>query len=130
MPPPRQRERIHHPVPAQRRYRQPVELGIEEAEIEIGVVHHQHRVFEESEKLVGPLGETRLVAQEVQRQAVHLIGLIGHIALRVQMAVPASSCRDAVDQLDAADLDNSMPVERIEPGGLGVENDLAQSFPR
>ena len=45
---PRQRQRVHHPVPAKQRPRQPLELGIEEGEIESGVVHHQHRAFDES----------------------------------------------------------------------------------
>jgi hypothetical protein len=33
--------------------------------------------------------------------------------------------RNAVEQLDAADLDHPMTLERIEAGGLGVEDDFA-----
>ena len=126
MPPPRQRQRVDHAVPAQQRPRQPVELGIEEAEIEGGVVHHQHGAFDEGQHVVGQLAEARLVAQELGGQAVHLEGLIGHLALGVEVAVPHPARRDAVEELDAADLDDSVAVERVEPGGLGVEHDLAQ----
>jgi hypothetical protein len=31
-----------------------------------------------------------------------------------------------VEQLDRADLDDPMAVVRLQPGGLGVEDDLAQ----
>ncbi len=55
---------------------------------------------------------------------------VGHVALGVEVAMPHPAGRDAVDQLDAADLDDAMAVERIEPGRLGIEHDLAQrSFP-
>ena len=127
MPPPRQRQRVDHAVPAQQRPGQPIELGIEEGEIEGGVVHHQHGALEEGEHVVGQLGKTRLVAQELGGQAVHFEGLVGDVALGVQMAVPDASRGDAVDQLDAADLDDPVAVERVEPGGLGVEDDLAQA---
>ena len=126
MPPPRQRQRIDHAVPAERRPRQPVELGIEEAEIEGRVVHHQHRAFDEGQHVVGKLGEARLVAQELGGQPVHLEGLVGHLALGVHVAMPHPARRDAVDQLDAADLDDAVAVERVEPRGLGIEHDLAQ----
>ncbi len=75
MPPPRQRQRVDHAVPAQQRPRQPVELGVEEGEIEGGVVHHQHGALDEAEHVVGELDEARLVAQELDGQAVHLEGL-------------------------------------------------------
>ena len=83
MPPPRQRQRIHHPVPFEQRPRDPFQLGIEEAEIERRVVHHQHRALDEGEHIVGELGKARLVEQELGGKAMHLEGLVGHIALGV-----------------------------------------------
>ena len=68
----RERQRIDHAVPAERRPRQAVELGVEKAEIEGGVVHNQHGAFDEGEHVVGKLGEARLVAQELGGQPVHL----------------------------------------------------------
>ncbi len=104
----------------------PVELGIEEAEIEGRVVHHQHGAVDEGEHLVGKLGEARLVAQELGREAMHLEGGKGHVALGVHVAMPDPPRGDAIDELDAADLDDAMAVERIEPCRLGIEHDLAQ----
>ena len=42
------------------------------------------------------------------------------------MGVPDAAGRDAIEELDAADLDHAVAVERVEPGRLGVEDDLAQ----
>ena len=78
------------------------------------------------EHVVGKLGETRLVAQKLGGEAVHLEGLVGNFAFGVQMAMPHPPGRDAVDQLDAADLDDFVAVERVESGRLGIEDDLAQ----
>jgi hypothetical protein len=127
MPPPGQRQRVHHAVPAQQRPPRPVELGIEEAEIEGGVVHHQHGAFDEAKHVVGQIGEARLVAQELGGEAVHLEGLVWHVALGVEVAMPTAPGRDAIDQLDAADLDHPVAVERIESRRFGIEHDLAQA---
>ena len=89
-------------------------------------MHNQHGAFDEGEHVVGKLGEARLVAQELERQPVHLERGIGHIALGIEMAMPSPAGGDAVDQLDAADLDDAVTVERIEPRGLGIEHDLSQ----
>ena len=45
-------------------------------------------------------------------------------ALRIDVAVEDAAGREAVDQLDAADLDDAV-LARIEAGGFGVEDDLA-----
>ena len=42
------------------------------------------------------------------------------------MAMPHAARRDAIDQLDAADLDDAMAVERVEPRRLRIEHDFAQ----
>ena len=49
VPAPRERQRIHHPVPAKQRTGEPLELGIEEGEVEGGVVHDQHGAFDEAD---------------------------------------------------------------------------------
>jgi hypothetical protein len=40
--------------------------------------------------------------------------------------MPDPSRGDAIDELETADLDNAMPIEGIEPRGLGIEDNLAQ----
>ena len=71
------------------------------------------------------LGEERLVLEEVGRQAVHRERLGRHVALRIEIAVEVWPVGNAVEQLDAADLDQPMPLVGIEAGGLGIEHDLA-----
>jgi hypothetical protein len=123
----RQGQRINHSVPAQKRLRGPLKLRIEEAEIECRVMHYQHRAFDEGQQLVGNLGEARLVAKEIGGEAVHVVGLLRHVALGIHMAMPSAARRNAIDEFDAADLDDAMTVERIKSRRFCVENDLAQS---
>jgi hypothetical protein len=130
MPPSRKCERVDNAVPTQEWPGGAIELGIEKAEIEGRVVHHEPGAIEEGEHIVGKLGKARLVAQEFRGEAMHVEGLIGHVAFGVQMTVPHPPRRDAVDQLDTADLDDPVAVERVEPRGLGVEDDFAQSLSR
>ena len=105
---PRERQRIHHPVPAKQRTGEPLELGIEEGEVEGRVMHDQHGAFDEADEIVGALMEARLGRQELDGEPVHLVGLLRHVALGVEVAMPHFSGRNAVDQLDAADLDDAM----------------------
>src|SRR5262245_15966218 len=124
---PRKRERIEHAVPPQQWPSRALELGIEKAEIEGRVVHYQHGAFDEIQHIVGKLGETRLVAQEVERKPVHLESRVWNVALGIHMAMPGASGGDAVEELDAADLDDAVSIERVEPRRLGIEHDLAHS---
>src|SRR6185437_2662358 len=55
-------------------------------------------------------------------------GRVGHLALGVHVAMPHAARRDAIDQLDAGDLDHAVAVERVEPRRLRIEHDLAQSW--
>ena len=91
-------------------------------------MHHQHGALDEAKHVVGELGEARFVAQEFVGKAVHLESRKRHLALGVHMTMPHPPRRDAVEELDAADLDDAMAVERVEPGRLGIEHDLAQKL--
>ena len=122
---PRQRQRVHHPVPAKQRTRQPLELGIQEGEVEGGIVHDQHGAFDEAEHIVGALMEARLGREELDGEPVHLVGLLRHVALGVEVAMPHPPRRDAVEQLYRADLDDAMTRGWIEPRGFSVEHDLS-----
>ena len=48
-----------------------------------------------------------------------------HVAFRIEVAVERPAGRKAVDQLDAADLDQPVALDGVEAGGFGVEHDLA-----
>ena len=100
------------------------ELEIEEAEVEAGIVRDERRILDEVEQLVDRLGKARLVRQEDARQAVHLLRFERHVALGIEVGVEMAAGFDAVDDLDAADLDHPVAAGRIEPGGFGVENDF------
>src|ERR1700757_3398390 len=47
------------------------------------------------------------------------------LALRIDVAVQALPGRNAIDELDAADLHQAMALEGIKPCRLGVEHDFA-----
>ncbi len=127
MPPPRQGQGVDHPVPEKRRARRPIQLCVEKAEVERCIMHDENRALDEFEKGVGALCEARLVAQKVGGEPMHGEGLLRHVALGVQVAMPGAARGDRVDELHATDLDDAMTVERIEPCGFGIQNDLTQS---
>ena len=56
----RQRQRVDHPVPTQRRQAGAAELHVQEAEVERRVVRDQLAVAEELRQRLGDLGEQRL----------------------------------------------------------------------
>ena len=91
-------------------------------------MHDQHGAFDEGQQLFHAITKERLVAQKLRGEAVHLVGALGHLTLRVQMAMPGAARRDGVDQFDTADLDNAMALARLETRGLRIENNLAQPF--
>ena len=58
-------------------------------------------------------------------QAVHRDRALRHVALGIDVDVEGAAGRQVVHQLDAADLDQPVAAQRVEPGRLGVEDDLA-----
>src|SRR5690606_26242773 len=82
------------------------ELGIEEAQVEGGVVDDQFGAVDESEELLGHVGEFRLAGEELAGQAGDLLRARLEIAFRIQVALPGAPRGPALDQLDAADLDD------------------------
>ena len=51
-----------------------------------------------------------------------------HVAFGIDVAVEGLSRRHAVEDLDAADLDQPVAAQRIEARGFGIENDFAHGF--
>ena len=113
---------------------EPGELAVQERDVEGRVVDHQlgrrravPALVQEREKILDHLGEPRLLAEEGSGQAVHQLRIGRHVALGVEVAVEEAAGRQVVDQLDRADLDQPVAVARLEPGGLGVDHDLAHA---
>src|SRR5215475_14958271 len=57
-------------------------------------------------------------------------GFRRHVAVRVEIAVEHAASRKPIHQLDAADLDHAMALQRVKPGRLGVEHNLAHRCPK
>ena len=123
---PRHGERIDDPA---HRYRSELETGqfvIEEIDIEIGVVDHERRVADEIHEVARELVKTRLVPEELGRDAMHLEGAFRHVAVGIEVGVPLAARGKPVDQLQATDLDDPVASLGIKPRRFRVQYDLAQ----
>ena len=80
---------------------------------------------EEGEQLLGDLREARLPVEVAAGDAVHGERAVVDVALGIQVAMKGAPARAAVDELDAADLDDTMIELGLEAGGLGVKDDLS-----
>src|ERR1700739_2306872 len=98
-------ERIDQAFARDRRPAGPFELGVDEAQIERGIVDHQRRIAEKGDQLVRGFREKYLVLEEFLAEAVDGECLRRHAALRIEIPVEGLTAGYAVDQLDAADLD-------------------------
>ena len=86
---------------------------------------HELGAGDEYQQLLGDLGEARLPVEISARDTVYRKGAIVDIAFGVQVAMEGATARPAVDELEAADLDDAVIELGLEPRGLGVEYDLA-----
>src|SRR6185312_2749963 len=105
--------------------RQACQLGVEEGDVEGGVVDHQLGAGEERQQLFGDLAEARLPVEVGARDAVHGERAVIDLAFGIEVAMKRTAGRTAVDQLDAADLDDAVIQLGLEAGGLGIQHDLA-----
>ncbi len=55
---------------------------------------------------------------------MHPKGFVGNVALGIDIDVKGLASRNRIQKLDAADLDDPMPLGRIETGGFRVEDDF------
>ena len=83
-----------------------------------------------SHELVDDVGEARLLREELVGDAVHLQRGDVDLAVGSQVAMKRATGAASDDDLDAADLDDAMTLLRLEPGGFGVEDDLAHASRR
>src|SRR5208282_5534886 len=87
-----------------------LELGIKESNIERGIVDHERRTAKKGDEVVHHLREKELVFEEFIVEAMDRERLRRHGALGIEIAVERLPGWYAVDQLDAADLDQAMAV--------------------
>ena len=124
MPAPREREGVDHEFHADRRVAMGQQLGVDEPHVELGIVDDELGALHEGQELGGDEPEDAVLRQEARRQAVHREGILRHVPLRVDVAMEMRACAHGVDELDAGDLDQPVPLGGIEPGGLRIEDDL------
>ena len=95
------------------------------ADVEAGIVGDQLGAVDEGQEFVGDVVEGRLAGEVGRADAVHRLRFgMDHAALRIDVVVKDAAGREAVDQLDAAELDDAV-LAGIEAGGFGIEDDLA-----
>src|SRR5262245_23953099 len=121
----RQHQRIDQAIAADRLLGASLKLSVEEAEIEQRIMRHQRDVLDEGCELVRDLGKVRLVLEELGREPVHRECFCRHVAIGIEIAMEDPAAREPVHQLDAADLDQAVALQRIKTGRLGIEHDLA-----
>ena len=85
----------------------------------------QRRLADKLEQVLRALGKARLVGQKNGAEPVDGLGIARHLALGIEVSVEVAAGFDAVEDLDAADLDHAVAALGIDAGGFGVEHDLA-----
>ena len=84
---------------------------------ELGALHKFNELWGNLRKL----GFTR---QKVEGDAVHLHGAGINFPLRMNVLVIVPSRDASVDELHAANLDDTMPLINLEPRGFGIQYNL------
>src|SRR5579872_63189 len=107
---PGQKQRVDEPLSQNGRPVEPVEFGIDEADIERGVVNHQRRFADEGQEFVDLLGEQRLGGEEFIGETVDGKGLRRDVALGIEITMEGLSGRHAVEDLDTADFNKKSVV--------------------
>src|SRR5579872_3427224 len=100
----RKKQRIDQPLAPDQRTAGALKLGVEEADIEAGVVDDERSIAEEPDELIGNSCKSRLVLEEFVAQSMDHERLRRHVALGIEINMECLTRRDTVDQLDTADL--------------------------
>ena len=114
---------------AQRGRGQPVgqarELRVDKANVEGRVMDDHLGAAQVVGKLRRHILEMRLVGKKLVGDAVHLDRRLVDLAIRLQVHVEIVPGQAAVDHLDATDLDDTVPLLRLQAGGFSIQYDLA-----
>ena len=81
-------------------------------------------ILEEFDQLLDAILEHRLRRQEEVGETVNRFGFRRHGSKRIEISVEGPAGLDAVDHLDAADLDHAIAAGRIQPGRFRIEDDF------
>src|SRR5690606_19955403 len=101
------RQRIDNPVLRYRRQADPVELGIDEAHVESGVMGDPPGALEEIQNHLRDFGEAGLVLQELIGNPMHRQRIRMNLAVAgAYIEMQRSAGWKIIDELDAADLDD------------------------
>ena len=121
-----ERQRVDDQPWIDRRHVEAGKLGIDEADIEAGIVSDQLGAVDEVEEILQDLGKDRLALEIGIGDAVNFLRVGMHRApLRVDVFVEGAARGETIVQLDAADFDQAI-LTVVEAGRFGIENDLAQ----
>src|SRR5262249_50626357 len=121
----RERERIEdaRAVLLDRGELRDVELAVEELDVEGGVVDDQLGAADVFQEITRDLAELRLVLEELAGDAVHLECALLAATLRIDVTVEVVFRDAAVEDLDAADLDDAVAESGVQAGGFRIEHD-------
>jgi len=101
----RNEQGVDHALARNQRPAHALELGIEEADVERGVMDDQRRIAKKRDQFVRDFGEEEFVLEEFIGQAVDRQSLGRHASFGVEIAMERLARRDTIDELNAADLD-------------------------
>src|SRR5208282_5741856 len=93
----RNQERIDHTLARYQGFTRTLQLGVEKAEVERGIMDHERRVTEKSNQIVGHFGEESLILEELLAQAVNGERFGRHAALGIEVGVEGLPGRYAID---------------------------------
>src|SRR5690606_52837 len=105
-----------------------LQLVVEEADIEWGVVDDQFGAANEVQQLLDHMAEQRLIGDHFIGDAVHLHRRAVEFALGIDVLMKMPACQPAIDQFDTADFDQTVALAGFQTSCFGVERDLPHSY--
>jgi len=124
-----EQQRVDEALLRKDRAPQKLKFGVEEDAIELGVVRDDRILAEEFHQPVDHVRvrELRLGAQHFVGDPGDAHGCFADRAAGVDVDLEFAARGQVVDQLDAADLYDTIALFGIEPGGFGVEDDFSHA---
>ena len=84
----------------------------------------ERRLAQEFQKRLRDRREARFIGEKRAGDPVHAFGFRRYLAFGIEIGLVCAPGGEMIDQLDTANFDDAVAVGRIEPGGLGIENDF------
>ena len=94
--------------------------GITEADIEIRVMNDEFRAADKFQKFVDDFGKPRRYLEILTTDAMHALCALVDLAIGIQKAMKIPTRESPINELEAADFDNTVPMTRGEPCGFGI----------